>query len=180
MSAFVADPFLSARPWTRPRVAIATMAAVIVLGAALFTYFWLRPEPAPKVSNYVQLTHDGQQKSLIGTEGSRLFFYLTSRDYQGIAEMSTSGGEARRVPVLPSTNYFPLNLSPDGSSVLAVELPGGDRTSAGPLWSLPLLGRSPRRLANLAAGDGAWSPDGKLLAYVNGPEIVVANADGTE
>ena len=166
--------------WSRRRIGIAAAAvAVIALSVAALGYFWLRPEPAPRVSNYVQLTHDGQRKDLIGTEGSRLYFYLRSPNYQGIAEMYTSGGEARRVPILPSTNYFPINLSPDGSRVLALELLGGG-TGVGPLWSFPLLGGSPRRLENLVAGDGAWSPDGKLLAYVSGSDLFVANADGSE
>jgi Tol biopolymer transport system component len=162
----------------RRRVAIVAVAVMIALGAALFAYLWLRSEPTPRVSNYVQLTHDGQPKDLIGTEGSRLYFYLRSPDYQGIAEMYTSGGEARRVPILPSASYSPINLSPDGSRVLAGEVAGG--IGVGALWSFPLLGGSPRRLENLVAADGAWSPGGKLLAYVSGSDIFVANADGTE
>jgi serine/threonine protein kinase len=164
--------------WSRRRIATAAVGIGISLGSVLFADWWLRPQPVPKVSNYVQLTHDGQPKELVGTEGSRLYFYLTSHDYQGIAEMYISGGEAKRVPILPSTNYFPISLSPDGSRVLAVEPAGG--TGVGPLWSFPLLGGSPRRLENLVAADGAWSPDGKWLAYVNGSDIFVANADGAE
>src|SRR6516225_989214 len=164
--------------WSRRRNVIVAVTIVIAFGAALFAYFWLRPEQVPRVSNYVQLTHDGQQKDLIGTEGSRLYFYLSSPDYQGIAEMSALGGEAKRVPALPSTNYFPINLTPDGSRVLALDIPGGN--GEGPLWSLPLLGGSPRRLGDFVADSGAWSPDGKLLAHVNGADLFVANADGTE
>ena len=42
------------------------------------------------------------RKSLVGTEGSRLYLYLQGRDYQGMAEMSTSGGEPRKLSILPS------------------------------------------------------------------------------
>ena len=39
----------------------ASVAVGLAVGFA-FTYFLTRPEPAPKVSNYVQLTRDGKQK----------------------------------------------------------------------------------------------------------------------
>src|SRR5262249_42731483 len=45
-------------------------ALLVILGVVAYT--WLRSVPAPQVANYVQLTHDGLQKSLIGSDGSRL------------------------------------------------------------------------------------------------------------
>ena len=152
--------------------------ALVLLGLASFAYFWLRPAPAPKVSNYVQLTHDGQQKSLIGTEGSRLYLWLTSRDYQGMAEMSSSGGEPRRMSILPSANMIPLALSPDGTELLVVD--GHGTPPTGPLWSVPMLGGSPRRLGDIEAYGAAWSPDGKAVAYFYDSHLFVAKADGTE
>ena len=83
-------------PASRRGIAIASAALVVLLVLGTLAYLWMRPAPIPKVSNFVQLTHDGQPKSLIGTEGSRLFLYLQSRDYHGMAEMSTSGGDLRR------------------------------------------------------------------------------------
>src|SRR6516162_2999990 len=86
---------------SRRGIAIAAAALAVLLGSAVPAYFWLRPEPVPKVSNYVQLTHDGQPKQLVGMNGSRLYLSLYSRDYLGMAEMSASGGEPRRLPILP-------------------------------------------------------------------------------
>jgi serine/threonine protein kinase len=100
---------------SRRGMAMAGAALVVLLGAAVLAYFWMRPSAVPKVSNYVQLTHDGQPKGLVGTEGSRLYLYLASSDYQGMAEMSTSGGEPRKMPILSSANMSPLALLPDGS-----------------------------------------------------------------
>src|SRR5579862_9492838 len=51
---------------------LAAVGLVIVLGG-LLAYFWMQPAPAPKLSNYVQLTHDGAPKSLVGTDGSRIY-----------------------------------------------------------------------------------------------------------
>ena len=39
-----------------------------------------------KVSNYVQLTHDGRLKSLIGTDGARLYLGVPPDPYRNIAD----------------------------------------------------------------------------------------------
>ncbi|HWO28991.1 MAG TPA: serine/threonine-protein kinase, partial [Candidatus Acidoferrum sp.] len=72
-----------------------TAAVVIALAAIVLAYFWMRPAAVPTVANYAQLTHDGQPKSLIGTDGSRLYLGLgvgSSGSFtpHGIAEMSIS------------------------------------------------------------------------------------------
>jgi eukaryotic-like serine/threonine-protein kinase len=167
----------------RPRPATAATVLVVVLGAAMLGYFWMRTPAQPQVSNYVQLTHDGQQKLLIGTDGSRLYLGLGigmsgSFTAHGVAEMSMSGGEPRRISITPSPDMVPVNLSPNGSELLVVD--GQGSPPKGPLWSLPLLGGSPRRLADTVGETGAWSPDGKLLAYANLSDLFVAKADGTE
>jgi len=160
----------------RPAAAGAVLLALLVAGILL--YLWTRPEPAPSVSNYVQLTHDGQQKSLIGTDGSRLYVGLASSAVQEVAELSTSGGETRKLSIMPSANMLPLSLSPDGSVLLVVD--GQGVPAKGPLWGLPVLGGSPRRLADSIGQSASWSPDGQMLAYTNGGELFVARADGTD
>lgn len=156
---------------------------VILLGAALLGFFGLRTPAQPKVSNYVQLTHDGQQKSLIGTDGSRLYLGLGvgssgSFTAHGVAELSTSGGQPRRISITPSPNMVPVGLSPDGSELLVVD--GQGSPPKGPLWSLPLLGGSPRRLGETVGETAAWSPDGKSLAYANLSELFLARPEGGE
>ena len=135
--------------WTQRQKLLAGITAAVFLGAAGLAYIWLRPQPIPKVSNYVQLTHDGQLKDLIGTDGARLYLSLQGREGKGLAEMSTSGGEPRRMSILPSANMTPLNLSPDGAELLVVD--GGGGPSFGPLWSVPVIGGSPRRLGDIEA-----------------------------
>jgi eukaryotic-like serine/threonine-protein kinase len=58
------------------RTSILGATAAAVLGALVLAYFRTRPEAIPKVSDYVQLTHDGQRKQLVATDGSRLYLLL--------------------------------------------------------------------------------------------------------
>ena len=164
--------------WTQRRKLIAGITAAVFLGVAGLAYFLLRPERAPKVSNYVQLTHDGKYKFLVGTEGSRLYYAVASPEYQGMEEMSTSGGEPKKLPNLGPAGFYPVSLSPDGSAVLAVEEQAG--VGNGQIWSLPLFGGSPRRLGDAIGRGAALSPDGKWLAYANRSELFLAKADGTD
>jgi serine/threonine protein kinase len=54
---------------SRRGIAIAGAALVVLLGVAVMAYFWLRPEAVPKVSNFVQLTHDGDRRAWLGRMG---------------------------------------------------------------------------------------------------------------
>ncbi|HZD31386.1 MAG TPA: protein kinase, partial [Candidatus Angelobacter sp.] len=154
-------------------------AVALVVGAAALAYWWTRPEPVPRVSNYVQLTHDGKQKDLGVTDGSRLYFYTSDgSEYTGMEALPVSGGEAQKIPVLRSASMLPQDISPDGSQLLAVD--GTGVPPEGPLWSLPLLGGSPRRLGDAEGFGASWSSDGKLLAYSQGSAVFVAKADGSE
>jgi serine/threonine protein kinase/Tol biopolymer transport system component len=158
-------------------------ALAVAVVAAVVGYFWMQPAPMPRVSQYVQLTHDGQPKSLIGTDGARLYLDLGAGDSgssagHSIAEMSTAGGEPRKLSIMPTPNMVPVQLSPDGSEILAVD--GHGAPPRGPLWSLPVLGGSPRRLGDVEAETAVWSPNRKLLAYSNVSDLFVARADGTE
>ncbi len=167
-------------PASRRGIAIAGAILAVLLGVGALAYFWIRPAAVPRVSNYVQLTHDGQPKFLVGTEGSRLFLALASGDNQGMAEVSTSGGEPRKMqlPPLSFNSPQPLSLSKDGSELLVMD--GHGVPLSGPLWSVPIVGGSPRKLGDVAGQDGAWSADGKFIAYSNGNSLFTASADGTD
>ncbi|HEX4785530.1 MAG TPA: protein kinase [Candidatus Sulfotelmatobacter sp.] len=165
------------------KTAFVAVALLIVFCASVLAYIWLQPPAMPRVSHYIQLTHDGKPKSLIGTDGSRLYLDLGSGNSgnsaaHSVAEMAASGGDPRALPIMPSPNMIPVFLSSDGSEILAVD--GQGAPPRGPLWSLSVLGGSPRRLGDIEAETAAWSPDGKLLAYSNVSDLFVAKTDGTE
>jgi serine/threonine protein kinase/Tol biopolymer transport system component len=152
------------------------LAVVFVVFAAGFVYSRSRPVPPPKVSNYVQLTFDGEPKILEATDGLRLYLGMRTLLNYDIAEISVSGGDPIPIPV-PSEGLTPLSVSPDGAKLLAIDL-------SGTLWSLPTLGGAPLRLPNpfslVASETAAWSPDGKKLAYCHGNDLFLASSDGTE
>ncbi len=104
----------------RRNAGLAAAALAILAVAVALGYWWARPASVPRLSNFVQLTRDGQPKSLLGTDGSRLFLGLGAFPFQGGAEMPVSGGEPRAIP-MPSPRDVPLVLSPDGSSLLLVD-----------------------------------------------------------
>jgi serine/threonine protein kinase len=160
----------------RSRIPLAAGAALLAIVG--FIYYWMQPSAPPKLTNVVQLTHDGKPKWIVGTEGSRLYLSYIGRGSAGLVELPTTGGEPNKLPFAGNSNMSPLALSPDGSQLLMVDGHGSPNT--GPLWSVPVLGGSPRPLADVEGDSGAWSPDGKLLAYAVGNNLFVANADGRD
>jgi len=165
----------------RPAWLAATALGVIAAGGLAYILF--RPSPVPSVANYVQLTHDGEPKSLIGTDGTRLYLRVGGESTDSfasheIAEMSVSGGQPRKISMPASSDMVPVALSPDGSEFLAVD--GQGAPARGPLESLPILGASPRRIGDFIAETAAWSSDGRMLAYTNLGELFVAKADGSD
>jgi len=150
-------------------------AAVIVIAA--LAYVFRRTLPPPALSGYTQLTNDAVPKVLYGTDGVRL--YLDENNI-GAAQMSVNGGNVAPVSVNLQNQTFggTLNVSPDGSKLLAKEIKGLSGAS-GPLWAIPTLGGSPIRLADIEGNGGAWSPDGQRLVYTGGESLYMANADGS-
>jgi Tol biopolymer transport system component len=133
---------------------------VAVGAVAAVAWGMLRPLPEPRVTGYVQLTHDGTTKTMRATDGVRLYFNRFNP--YSIAQTSVSGGEIAPVPVnLP--NPYVLDVSPDGSTFL-LQTMLGEPDSPAPLWTTPILGGTPRRLAD-AVVHARWAPDGKSVAY---------------
>lgn len=159
------------------------VAAAILVGVATASYLLLHVQAPPHVANYVQLTHDGQPKTLIGTDGARVYLGMgtgstASFSAHGLAEMAASGGELRKISVMTSNDMEPVDLSPDGSQLLVVN--GQGAPAIGPLDTFPILGGSPRKIGDLIGETAAWSADGKMLAYSKLGELFTAKTDGSE
>jgi len=152
--------------------------AFLLLIAAII-YIQSRPLPPPKVSGYVPVTHDGNPKYLVGTDGARLYFgERSSAESSIIAQVALSGGDVAPVSV-PAPTMFLLAVSPDGATLLVAD-EVGQTAFNGPLWAVPVLGGSPRRLGETAGQAAAWSPDGQTIVYSDGHDLWLMRSDGSD
>jgi Tol biopolymer transport system component len=141
----------------------------------------LRPSlPPPRITGSTQITHDSLPKSFGGqvsatvlTDGPRLFIQESVGGRFVVAQVSASGGETVPIPT-PFQNVSLDNISPDKSELLIGTFTGIEFDQ--PLWALPVLGGSPRRLGNVAAVDGTWMPNGDLLV-AHGNDLQVVNPE---
>jgi eukaryotic-like serine/threonine-protein kinase len=148
----------------------------LIVVVAVLAYVESRPLPTPSVSGYVAITHDGNRKGIVGTDGIRLYLGEFSSEGNLFGQVSVNGGEVSKVPLLTPT-MAQLAVSPDGSNLLAADEVG--TSFHGPLWSVPVLGGSPRKLGDAAAQAGEFSPDGQTIVYGDGNDLDIVNSDGT-
>ncbi len=149
--------------------------AIIAVGG---TIVWLRsPLPPPRVVATTQLTHDGIPKVSVLTDGSRLYITETSGASQVLVQASSAGGQTSAIPN-PLTSVGLADISPDHTQLLVASLKG--TITEAPFWALPLPSGPPRRMADVVGHSGAWSPDGRKLAFAKGSDLYLANADGTD
>jgi len=123
--------------------------------------------PVPRVTGYTQITHDGWQKNVLGqvaptilTDGARLYIQENIRGRFMVAQVSASGGDT--VPIsTPFANTSLNNLSADKSQLVVGSFTGLEIDQ--PIWVLPAVGGSRRRLSALPGQDAIWLPNGDLL-----------------
>jgi len=156
-------------------------AVLVVLGVLAFLF---RPAlPPPRITGSTQVTNDGQDKYRMVTDGSRIYFSSLSGLSSSLYQVSTAGGDTVALQTSISSPDV-LDISPDRSELLVASCIGehGEQPSC-PLWLLPVLGRSPRRVGNILtdnAGGASLSPDGKEVAYLQENSLYRAKIDGTE
>ena len=173
-----ARPSLPAESRTKPgwRWAVGAAVLAVVLAAA---FLWLRaPLPPPRLAGVTQITNDGLSKNApMFTDGARIYFGEISAERFVLSQVSTAGGEVAAVST-PLLNANAIDISPDHSQLLVVSFVGTEAES--PLWAIPLPAGSPRRLGDLTAHDGAFSPDGRQILFANGDSLFLAKSDGSE
>jgi serine/threonine protein kinase/Tol biopolymer transport system component len=168
-----AQPQTHPHRWLFSAVAVGVFAVIAASGVV-----WILRAPIlPKIAGTTQLTSNGRDKGPgIASDGVRIYFSEQTRDGKGIVTIPVAGGEG--VPIrTPFRNAQVLNISPNGAELLVGE---GDVIRENPLWLVPTLGGTPRRLGNILAHDASFSPDGKKLVYANGGDLFLAKGDGSE
>ncbi len=110
-------------------------------------------------------------------DGSLVYYVGQGHGREGIFEIPSAGGEARRVTSLvpAHSRYY---LSPDGTEI-SLHTHGGDETS---LLVVPVRGGEPRLVAHFSDyrdGDTpVWSPDGSKLVFAYAGDLFVVAARG--
>jgi Tol biopolymer transport system component/DNA-binding winged helix-turn-helix (wHTH) protein len=165
--------------------AILAAVAVIILSAILVSW-WTSLPGTLRLQNYTQITNDGADKATvfsvgsipppIVTDGSRLYFTEGHESGSAIGEVSISGGETAFVST-PFPNAVVAGISPSGADLLFYTFVSSEIQV--PLWTIPVLGGSPRRAGSFVVQDATWSPDGQII-YTRDHDIYVCSPDGSE
>jgi Tol biopolymer transport system component/DNA-binding winged helix-turn-helix (wHTH) protein len=152
-----------------------TGTAVLVTSLSATIWYLRRPLPPPRITAYVQITHDGHEKQLAGTDGSRLYFTLFFPF--AIAQVGITGGEIQPMQITaPDGSSYLWDVSPDGSNFLIASTATGHTLT--PIWNVRALGGSARRLGQ--AEDAAYSPDGNSVVYCTGEgDLWLVRSDGS-
>jgi Tol biopolymer transport system component/DNA-binding winged helix-turn-helix (wHTH) protein len=166
----VPHPEPGVRRW---RAAVLTGSAACLLALGIVSMRWNASRP--QVSNYVQITNDGQPKvGPLLTDGLRLYFTEGSQNHRSLVQVAASGGETTALANPQETPHL-MDIAPNRSDLLI-----GSGTPSNPgLWILPLPPSGVRRLGDLRANAATWSPDGGEIAYVSGNGLYRAGKDGT-
>ncbi len=154
--------------------------------AVLALLYFLRPAmPPPTVTGTTQLTQDNGAK-LYGlgdtpppllTDGSRIYFQ-EGVQLTRLLQVSTEGGETEQID-LPFEFYGTADIAPDRPELLIGGPPNPRNGHGIGLWELLVPGGQPRRVGNFLATDATWSPDGKTIYYISGPDIYRVDSDGS-
>jgi serine/threonine protein kinase/Tol biopolymer transport system component len=178
-SASTAAVVTASRSFSKSKV-IGIGAAVLVVAAVVG--YLLRPAyPAPGITGYTQITHDGLQKSFYGqaiaivlTDGPRLYFQELKDGRFIVAQVSSAGGETVPIP-LPFPNTGLDNISPDKSELVVGSFSGMEVDQ--PLWAVAPLGGTPRRLTDIPGEDAVWLKNGRM-AVAHADKITVVERSG--
>lgn len=171
---------IALQTWMGAQARLSVTASVFVLIALTAgILYWRHPVSEPRITDYVQITNDGLNKDVIGTDGSRLYLNLTQ--VPGMAWLSVKGGPVAQIAIdVPPADYQQrlADVSPDGTQLLVLnEWSEPERSSD--VWVVGSEGHSARLIGK--AADAAWSSDGKSIVLLTREgDIVVSSPVGEE
>jgi hypothetical protein len=141
-------------------VAATGFAAILI--AALIVW-WRTPPAVPVVESVTQLTDDGQLKSRMATDGSRIYFNEGPTGSQKLAQVSVAGGPTAPVETR-FANCWLIGAVQDGSGLLvAVGSATESRDTLDPIWLVPLPAGEPRRLPDVEVANADSFPDARIV-----------------
>lgn len=155
-------------PWLLAAAAFATTLLVLLLVSLSGS----RGPTVPLEMQQITFTGDKKDGGMV-TDGARLYFQSDGRP----VEMSVSGGAMQPLPASVSEMKI-WDISPDASQLLMFKPDVNDESARGSIWTIPVLGGSPRRVGNQLARGASWSPDGRLLVYADLNSVFISDANG--
>jgi DNA-binding winged helix-turn-helix (wHTH) protein/Tol biopolymer transport system component len=164
--------------------------AIIVIGAAVFTSRLLR-HPAPGASaktpvnlNITRVTNNGNV-AYVGLSPDGRYMAYVLRDKAGLGLWMRVLGTQTDAQILPPAlrDFRNVTFSPDGTQLL---FPRSSPTDwfYRDLFSMPVLGGTPRLLMKNVDSPVSFSPDGRQILFMrknsarNTAQVFVANSDG--
>jgi Tol biopolymer transport system component/DNA-binding winged helix-turn-helix (wHTH) protein len=135
--------------------------AVLTTGGWYYTHLPLAP---PRLTDPVRLTVDGRRKTVVGTDGNRL--YLNIIEPAAVGQVPVSGGQITDLPIdLPTRGglWGISSISPDGSKLLFFD--HFDFHEGATIFEVGALGHPVRYL--MRSFPPVWSPDGKSVLYAS-------------
>ena len=131
-----------------------------------------RGPTAPLEMQQITFTGDKKDGGIV-TDGARLYFQSDGHP----VEMSVTGGAMQPLQASVSEMKI-LDISPDASQLTMFKQDLNDDSVRGSIWTIPVLGGSPRKLGIQMARGASWSPDGRSLVYVDLNSVFVGDANG--
>ncbi|MCC6363104.1 MAG: PD40 domain-containing protein [Bryobacterales bacterium] len=170
------DTSWSRRRLTRAVLVIGTPALLAAGGLGI----WAVRDPAKRLefaSPSSQITHSVRSKvSPVLTDGQHLFFTEIEGGRYRLSQVPVDGGETKEISV-PFANPYACDISPDRKFLLVRDVTGAF-DEYGPLWIVPVGGPAmPRKVGDLTAFDGNWSPDGTQIAAARGFQVYLISSN---
>ncbi len=163
-------------PARRLRAPFFVMAGLVAL--AIATFLLTRPAPQLRVTGVVPVIENAEEIYQFVTDGARLY-YATGKENpeERFYQVSIRGGEPLQMPQL--AGMFPFDISPDHAEMLLGQYLPDIVNGPYPVWIASTIGNTRRLLGDLMASDARWSPRGDQILYTNGPDLRIANSDGS-
>jgi eukaryotic-like serine/threonine-protein kinase len=149
--------------------AAAALLAAIVIGVAI----GLTPSPVSGPLDSKQVTFSAVPKDgPLFSDGSRLYFQGRGQP----SEMALTGGMV--APMRALEGMYLMDISRDGSKVLAWKTDPNDNVGRGTMWVASILGERPRKLNDHLAQAARWFPNGQSIAFADMGTLYTCDADG--
>ena len=158
-------------------------AIALVLAIAAGSLYWLYRPGTPVVTGIHQLTRTGhQKKSLLRTDGTRVYFLDWFGGGRGVAltQVSTKGGDGSRIELPQIPNPRLADISDDGSQLLVLS---ASNRFENPTYVFPLPNGPPWKIPGPPLRLPSFLPGGKQVAYLqssNLKRLFAINLDGSD